>query len=63
VETQCNEAKTRAVLKGVEMLKGIMTHIRAAVTLIATEDFKALRALFKNIADFASKSVRVDKKT
>ncbi len=45
------------------MLKGIMNHVRAAVTLIATEDLKALRALFKNIADFASKSVRVYKKT
>ena len=45
------------------MLKGIMNHVRAAVTLIATEDLKALRGLLKNIADFASKSVRVYKKT
>lgn len=49
--------------KGAEMLKKIMTDIRAAVMLIAVEDLNALRVLLKNITNLASKSVRAYKKT
>ena len=49
--------------KGPEMLKKIMTDIRAAITLIATENVNALRVLLKNITNLASKSIRAYKKT
>ncbi|MHC4567241.1 MAG: hypothetical protein ACYTE3_15970 [Planctomycetota bacterium] len=45
------------------MLKAIMTHLRAAVVLIAAEDLRALRILFKNIGESFTKSFRVHRKT
>ena len=55
--------RTDAVRNGTEMLKKIITDLRAAVMLIATENLSALRVLLKNIIDLASKSVRVRRKT
>ena len=52
-------AKRRAAQNGVEMLKKIMTDIREAALLIATENLSALRAMLKNIANWASKSARI----
>ena len=51
-------ANRRAAQKGAEMLKKIMTDVREAVLLIATENLSALRAMLKNIANWASKSAR-----
>ena len=45
------------------MLKAIMTHLRAAVALIAAEDLRALRILVKNIRDSFTKSSQVHRKT
>ena len=45
------------------MLRNIMTHLRAVVTLIATENLKALRVLLKSIAESLSKSTNVDRRT
>ncbi len=45
------------------MLKGIMTHLKAAVLLIAVEDLKALRILVKNVGESFTKSFRLDRKT
>ena len=56
-------AKRRTVLKGVEMFKSIMTHLRAAVMLIAIENLKALRVLIKSLTESVSKSSRQYKKT
>ena len=55
--------KIGAVLKGREMLRSIMTHLRAAVTLIATENLKALRVILKSIAESVSKSTHADRRT
>ena len=44
------------------MLRKIMTHLRAVVALIATENLKALRVLLKSIAESVSKSTHVDKR-
>ena len=40
-----------------------MTHLRAVVTLIATENLKALRVLLKSIGESLSKSTHVDRRT
>jgi hypothetical protein len=39
-----------------------MTHLRAVVTLIATENLKALRAILRSIAESVSKSTHVDRR-
>ena len=39
------------------MWKKFAADIKAAVVLIATEDVNALRALVKNIASFAARSI------
>ena len=49
--------------KGLQMLKAIVTHLRAAVVLIAAEDLKALRILAKNIRESFTKSFQVHRKT
>ena len=50
--------------KGTEMLKKrIVTTLRAALILIATEDLNALRILFKTITNLTSKSVSMHKKS
>ena len=51
-----SKCKAGAVLKGREMLRSIMTQLRAVVTLIATENLKALRVILKSIAESVSKS-------
>ena len=56
-------AKRRTVLKGAAMFKSIRTHLRAAVTLIAVENLKALRVLLKSLMESVSKSSRQYKKT
>jgi len=40
-----------------------MTHLRVVVTLIATENVKALRVLLKSIAESVSKSTHVGRRT
>ena len=45
------------------MLKAIMTHLRAAVVLIAAENLRALRILVKNIAESFTESFHVHRKT
>jgi hypothetical protein len=40
-----------AVLFGTEMLKKIITDLRAVVILIATENLSALRVLLKNMIE------------
>ncbi len=45
------------------MLRNIMTHLRAVVTLIATENLKALRVLLKSIAESVSKSTHAGRRT
>jgi hypothetical protein len=40
-----------------------MTHLRAVVTLIATENLKALRVLLKSIAESVSKSTHAGRRT
>ena len=45
------------------MLRDIMTNFRAVVTLIATENLKALRVLVKSIAESVSKSTHADRRT
>jgi len=62
-EKLMNKSKTGAVLKGREMLRNIMTHLRVVVTLIATENVKALRVLLKSIAESVSKSTHVGRRT
>ncbi len=57
------KSKAGPVLKGREMLRKIMTHLRAVVTLIATENLKALRVLLKSIAESVSKSTDADRRT
>ena len=44
------------------MLKAIMTHLKAAVALIAAEDLKALRILIRNIGESFTKSFHVNRK-
>ena len=44
------------------MLNRIVTHLRAAVALIATENLKALRILIRNIGESFTKSFHVNKK-
>ena len=39
-----------------------MTHLRAVVTLIATENLKALRVIIRSIAESVSKSIHVDRR-
>ncbi len=57
-----SKSNAGAVPKGREMLRNIMTHLRAVVALIATENLKALRVLLKSIAESVSKSTHVDRK-
>lgn len=57
------KGETRTVLKGTEMFKSIVTHLRAAVTLIAIENLKALRVLIESLTESVSKSSRQYKKT
>ena len=45
------------------MLKAILTHLRAAVALIAAEDLKALRMLARNIKESFTKSFQLHRKT
>ena len=45
------------------MLRNIKTHLRAVVMLIATENLKALRVLFKSIAESVYKSTHFDRRT
>jgi len=40
-----------------------MTHLRAVVTLIATENLKALRVLLKSIAESVSKTTHAHRRT
>ena len=61
-EKSMNKSKTGAVLKGREMLRNFMTHLRAVVTLIATENLKALRVILRSIAESLSKSTHVDRR-
>ena len=46
-----------------EMFKKIISDLRAAVILIATENFSALRAVLKSMMNLASRSIRLDKKS
>ncbi len=62
-EKLMNKSKAGAVLKGREMLRNFMTHLRAVVTLIATENLKALRVLLKSIAESVSKSTHADRRS
>ena len=62
-EKSMRKSKAGAVLKGREMLRNIMTHLRAVAMLIATENLKALRVLFKSIAESVSKSTHFDRRT
>jgi hypothetical protein len=52
-----------AVVFETEMFKKIITDLKAAVMLIATENLSALRAVFKNMVNWASRSARLGKKS
>jgi len=54
--------RTGTVQNETEMLKKIITDLRAAVMLIATENLSILRLLLKKLINLASKSVRVHRK-
>ncbi len=58
-----SKSNAGAVLKGREMLRKITTHLRTVVTLIATENLKALRVILKSIAESLSKSTHVNRRT
>jgi len=45
------------------MIRNVMVHFRAVVALIATENLKALRVLFRSIAESVSKSVHAGRRT
>jgi len=62
-EKSINKSKAGVVLKGREMPRNLMAHLRAVVTLIATENLKALRVLLKSIAESLSKSTHADRRT
>jgi len=47
----------------IKMLKAIMTHLRAAVALIAAEDTKALRILIRNIRESFTRPFHAHRKT
>ncbi len=55
--------KTGAVLKGADMFKSVMTHLRAVAAVIATENLKALRVLLKSIGESITKSFHVHRRT
>ena len=55
--------RTDTIRSETEMLKKIITDLRAVVILIATENFSALRVVLKSMMNLASRSARLDKKS
>ena len=55
--------RTDTIRSEIEMLKKIITDLRAVVILIATENFFALRVVLKSMMNLASRSARLDKKS
>ncbi len=53
---------TDTVQNEIEMFKKIITDLKAAVMLIATENLSALRAMLKNMITWALRSARLGKK-
>ena len=53
---------TDTVRNETEMFKKIISDLRAAVILIATENFSALRIMLKSMMNLASRSARLGKK-
>jgi hypothetical protein len=55
--------RTDTIRSEIEMLKKIITDLRAVVILIATENFSALRVVLKIMINLASRSAGLDKKS